>query len=93
MTSPLSEPSKRTAFFSRRAALMALGALAASAALPPGRARAADAVLKLKVGITLYPYYSFVANIMGNRTEVLPFINANFNPHAFKVLQDCLRFW
>ena len=43
MTSPLSEPSERTAFFSRRAALMALGALAASAALPPGRARAADA--------------------------------------------------
>ena len=82
MTSPLSEPSERTAFFSRRAALMALGALAASAALPPGRARAADAAPKLKVGITLHPYYSFVANIVGDRAEVLPFIDAGFNPHA-----------
>lgn len=91
MTSPLSEPSERTAFFSRRAALMALGALAASAALPTGRARAADAAPKLKVGITLHPYYSFVANIVGDRAEVLPFIDAGFNPHAYEPRSEDIK--
>ena len=42
----------------------------ASAALLFGAAPAdADG---LKVGITLHPYYSFVANIVGDRAEIVP---------------------
>jgi zinc transport system substrate-binding protein len=52
------------------AAMLALGCEAASAA-------------KLKVGITLHPYYSFVANIVGDRAEVIPLIDADANPHGY----------
>jgi zinc transport system substrate-binding protein len=38
---------------------------------------------KLKVGITLHPYYSFVANIVGDRAEVVPLIGADANPHGY----------
>ena len=37
----------------------------------------------LKVGITLHPYYSFVANIVGNRAKVIPLIGADANPHGY----------
>jgi zinc transport system substrate-binding protein len=36
----------------------------------------------LKVGITLHPYYSFVANIVGERAEIVPLIDADANPHG-----------
>jgi zinc transport system substrate-binding protein len=37
----------------------------------------------LRVGITLHPYYSFVANIVGDRAEIVPLIDANSNPHGY----------
>lgn len=37
----------------------------------------------LKVGITLHPYYSFVAKIVGDRAEVVPLIAADANPHGY----------
>jgi zinc transport system substrate-binding protein len=37
----------------------------------------------LKVGITLHPYYSFVANIVGDRAEIVPLIAADANPHGY----------
>src|SRR5690606_29486723 len=37
----------------------------------------------LKVGITLHPYYSFVASIVGDRAEVIPLIDAEANPHGY----------
>ena len=45
---------------------------------------AADAPLAkpLRIGITLHPYYSYVANIVGDKAEVVPLIPAGFNPHA-----------
>jgi ABC-type Zn uptake system ZnuABC Zn-binding protein ZnuA len=49
---------------------IALGAPAAEAA-------------RLKVGITLHPYYSFVANIVGDRADVIPLIDAEANPHGY----------
>ncbi len=45
-------------------------------------AGAADAA-GLKIGITLHPYYSFVANIVGDRAEIVPLIDANANPHGY----------
>jgi len=37
----------------------------------------------LKIGITLHPYYSFVANIVGDRAQVIPLIDADANPHGY----------
>jgi zinc transport system substrate-binding protein len=54
----------------------------ASAALLLGAATA-SAADRLKVGITLHPYYSFVANIVGDRAEVVPLIDADANPHGY----------
>jgi zinc transport system substrate-binding protein len=37
----------------------------------------------LRIGITLHPYYSFVANIVGDRAEIIPLIDADANPHGY----------
>lgn len=37
----------------------------------------------LRIGITLHPYYSFVANIVGDRAEIVPLIDADANPHGY----------
>jgi len=38
---------------------------------------------KLRIGTTLHPYYSFVANIVGERAELVPLIDADSNPHNY----------
>lgn len=47
-----------------------------------GSANSAQAA-GLRVGITLHPYYSFVANIVGDRAEIIPLIGADANPHGY----------
>lgn len=42
------------------------------------------AVKKLKVGVTLHPYYSFVANIVADKAEVIPLIAGDANPHNYQ---------
>jgi zinc transport system substrate-binding protein len=59
--------------------LILAGFIAFTLACPAGAAQAK----KLKVGITLHPYYSFVANIVGDRAEVIPLIDADANPHGY----------
>ncbi len=67
------------------------------AALLPGRALLAALLLallaplaqaedgkRLRIGITLHPYYSYVSNIVGDKAEVVPLIPAGFNPHAYE---------
>ncbi|WP_296270442.1 metal ABC transporter substrate-binding protein [Pseudomonas sp. UBA6323] len=54
-----------------------------SAALLPALASAADGQ-RLRIGITLHPYYSYVSNIVGDKAEVVPMIPAGFNPHAYE---------
>jgi zinc transport system substrate-binding protein len=61
--------------------LSGMFAAAALALCAPG-SKAAQ-VAKLKVGVTLHPYYSFVANIVGNRADVVPLIDADANPHGY----------
>ena len=39
---------------------------------------------KLVVGVTLHPYYSYVANIIQAKGEIVPLIPEGFNPHAFE---------
>jgi zinc transport system substrate-binding protein len=65
----------------RASVIFALGAHAAFAA---------DGA-KLKVGITLHPYYSFVANIVGDRAEVVPLIDSGANPHNYTPQPDDMK--
>lgn len=58
--------------------LLALGFVVLCALLSP-----VAGAKTLKVGITLHPYYSFVANIVGDRAEVVPLIGADANPHGY----------
>lgn len=67
-------------FVSRR--LLASLLLSLGAALAPMLASADNH--RLRVGITLHPYYSYVSNIVGDRAEVVPLIPAGFNPHAYE---------
>ena len=39
----------------------------------------------LQVGITLHPYYSYVANIVGEKGKVVPLIDTGFNPHNYSL--------
>lgn len=39
----------------------------------------------LRVGITLHPYYSYVANIVGDRAQIVPLVDAGFNPHSYEM--------
>jgi zinc transport system substrate-binding protein len=63
----------------QRIARTLASAAAALLLLASPDARGAD----LKVGITLHPYYSFVASIVGDRAEVIPLIDADANPHGY----------
>ncbi|MEM9406049.1 MAG: zinc ABC transporter substrate-binding protein [Acidobacteriota bacterium] len=38
---------------------------------------------KLRIGITLHPYYSFVTNIVEDLASVVPLIDAGNNPHNY----------
>lgn len=46
---------------------------------------------KLKVGVTLHPYYSFVANIVGDRAEIVPLIGPDMNPHNYQPQPDDMK--
>ncbi|MFV0453828.1 MAG: metal ABC transporter solute-binding protein, Zn/Mn family [Pseudomonas sp.] len=67
---------------SRRSLLGAL-LLGLAGTLLPTLASAADGD-RLRIGITLHPYYSYVSNIVGDKAEVVPLIPAGFNPHAYE---------
>jgi len=50
-----------------------------------------SAAQPLRVGITLHPYYSFAANIVGDRAEVVPLIAAGSNPHNYTPRPDDMK--
>lgn len=39
----------------------------------------------LVVGITLHPYYSYTAQVVGDRATLLPLIESGFNPHNYEL--------
>jgi zinc transport system substrate-binding protein len=63
-----------------RRAFLSVAAIAVAATSP----LQAAANKRLQVGITLHPYYSFVANIVGDRADLVPLIEAGFNPHNYQ---------
>jgi zinc transport system substrate-binding protein len=47
---------------------------------------------KLKIGVSLLPYYSFTKNVVGDCAEVIPLIEANSNVHGYRIRpQDIKR--
>lgn len=38
---------------------------------------------ELRIGVTLHPYYSFVAHIVDDRAEIIPLIDSDSNPHGY----------
>lgn len=66
--------------------------LAAGVALPfAARAAAPDTANgALRIGVTLHPYYSWLANIAGAGTTV-PLIPVGFNPHAYEPRAEDIR--
>lgn len=69
----------------RRCVAAGVTTLALASALITTGARAQQ---PLRVGITLHPYYSFVAHIVGDRAEIVPLIDANANPHGYAPQPD-----
>lgn len=47
--------------------------------------QAVDTQPTLTVGVSLHPYYSYVANIVGNNARVEPLIESGFNPHNYSL--------
>ena len=60
------------------AAALLAGLLLSACHLP------AWAQARLSVGVTLHPYYSFVANIVGDRAQIVPMIPGEVNPHGYE---------
>lgn len=46
---------------------------------------------KLTIGITLQPYYSYVKAVVGDIANVLPLVDAGFNPHNYLPQPNDLR--
>lgn len=70
-----------TTQFQRRRLLQAGLSLSGLLVLSPMLAQAAG---RMRVGVTLHPYYSYVTNIVGDKADVVPLIPAGFNPHAYE---------
>ncbi len=68
--------------------------LLSTAALAPlalATAQARAQARRLRVGVTLHPYYSYVANVVGDLAEVVPVIPAGFNPHAYEPRSEDIK--
>ncbi|TWI31217.1 metal ABC transporter solute-binding protein, Zn/Mn family [Paracoccus sulfuroxidans] len=63
--------------------------LAASLALP--FARSAHAADPIRIGVTLHPYYSWVANVAGDAGAPVPLVPVGFNPHAYEPRAEDIR--
>ncbi|WP_375320218.1 metal ABC transporter solute-binding protein, Zn/Mn family [Aliivibrio logei] len=54
-------------------------------------ASAMSATKPLVIGITLQPYYSYVKAVVGDKAEILPLVDAGFNPHNYLPLPNDLK--
>lgn len=74
------ESTSETQVLRRRHVLLSAGLIL----MLPAGAQSSEGTRRLRIGVTLHPYYSYVANIVGDRAEVVPVIPAGFNPHAYE---------
>ena len=63
----------------------------AGLALAGSPIRSVRAQKKLRVGITLHPYYSWVANIAKDQVEIVPLIQAGFEVHNYEPQPDDIK--
>lgn len=68
--------------------LSAVAFLAGAFAVSPARAAGQN---RLRIGVTLHPYYSYVANIVGDAAETVPLIGEGFNPHNYRPQPEDIR--
>ncbi len=54
-------------------------------------ASAMSATKPLVIGITLQPYYSYVKAVVGDKAEILPLVDAGFNPHNYLAQPNDLK--
>ncbi len=40
---------------------------------------------RFRVGITLHPYYCYVSKVVGDKADVVPLVDAGFNPHSYEM--------
>ena len=45
----------------------------------------------LVVGVTLHPYYSYAAAVVGDRATLMPLIESGFNPHSYELQPADIR--
>ncbi len=50
-----------------------------------------QAAEKLRIGVTLHPYYSFVTNIVEDLAEVVPIIPAGANSHGYRPQSEDIK--
>jgi zinc transport system substrate-binding protein len=74
----------------RRTILKALLVAGAIACSPLASAQFKNGA-KMTVGITLHPYYSFVANIVKDKADIVPLIDAGNNPHNYNPQPDDMK--
>lgn len=95
MNTIASAHSKKTLSFVSSASLRRAALCVALALLSVGVWAAAATPFKngerMNVGITLHPYYSFVANIVGDRADLVPLIGAGYNPHNYNPLPEDMK--
>lgn len=65
----------------RTAFLLALLSATATSAAPR----------KLRIGVTLHPYYSWTVNVVGEAAEVVPVLPADVDPHAYQPRPEEIR--
>lgn len=46
---------------------------------------------RMTVGVTLHPYFSFAANIVADKADIVPLIGAGYNPHNYNPLPDDMK--
>lgn len=55
------------------------------------KADTATSAPKMTIGITLQPYYSYVKAVVGDKANILPLVDAGFNPHNYLPQPNDLR--
>ena len=49
------------------------------------------AAKKLRIGVSLHPYFSFAANIAGDKAEIIPLIDDGSNVHGYRIKPDDIK--
>ncbi|AGT08614.1 metal ABC transporter solute-binding protein, Zn/Mn family [Paracoccus aminophilus] len=74
-----------------RRGLLGAGLVLPLSSLPFARDARAAGSQPIRIGVTLHPYYSWVANIAGEAGAPVPLVPVGFNPHAYEPRAEDIR--